>query len=64
MFMDLASAPWALWVALGTVILGLVIAYGMLRTARRTRAEKAVTEAGTRRIYQEEDQRKHDGMPD
>ena len=52
--MDLAAFPWIAVVVVGTLVLGLVIAYGAWRTGRRTPAEKAVRDAGTRDIYKRE----------
>jgi hypothetical protein len=48
--------PVALWFV-GAVILGLAMAYGVMRTRGRTRAEKEVTETATRKNYAEEDRR-------
>ena len=44
--------PVALW-WIGAFILGLAIAYGIMRNRRRTRAEKALTEQATRERYAE-----------
>ena len=44
--------PVALW-WIGAFILGLAIAYGILRNRRRTRAEKTLTEQATRERYAE-----------
>ncbi len=42
--------PVALW-AVGTCILGIVIAYGIMRNRTRTRAEKRLTESATKANY-------------
>jgi hypothetical protein len=46
--------PLALWWA-GAVVLGLVLAYGILRNRSRTRAEKQVSEQATKKLYAEEE---------
>jgi hypothetical protein len=46
--------PLALWWA-GAAVLGLVLAYGILRNRRRTRAEKQVSEQATKNLYAEEE---------
>ena len=48
--------PVALWFV-GAVVLGLAMAYGIMRNRGRTRAEKEVTETATRKNYAEEDRR-------
>jgi hypothetical protein len=52
--MDLAAFPWVILVVGGTIVLGLVIAWGAWRTGRRTPAEKAIRDAGTREVYKRE----------
>ena len=46
--------PLALWWG-GACILGVVIAYAILRNRSRTRAEKQLTEQATRNLYAEEE---------
>jgi hypothetical protein len=46
--------PVAIWLA-GTVVLGLVIMYGILRTRSRTSAEKRMTDQATKDLYARED---------
>src|SRR3954470_15377959 len=46
--------PLALWWG-GASVLGLVIAYAILRNRSRTRAEKQLTEQATRNLYAEEE---------
>jgi hypothetical protein len=55
--------PLALWVA-GACVLGLVIAYGILRNRTRTRAEKQVTEQATKDLYarEERDRKRTDSV--
>ena len=48
--------PPYLWFV-GAVILGLAIAYGIMRNRRRTNAEKVTTEQATRNLYREEDRK-------
>jgi hypothetical protein len=45
--------PVALWF-IGAGVLGLVLAYGIMRNRRRTRAEKAATEEATKDLYARE----------
>ena len=46
--------PVALWFV-GAVVLGLAIAYGIMRNRSRTRAEKQITEQATKNNYAEEE---------
>jgi hypothetical protein len=46
--------PVALWFV-GAVILGLALAYGIMRNRRRTIAEKRATEQATKSLYAEEE---------
>jgi hypothetical protein len=46
--------PLALWWA-GAAVLGLVLAYGIVRNRSRTGAEKQVTEQATKNLYAEEE---------
>jgi hypothetical protein len=46
--------PLALWWG-GACILGLVIAYAIMRNRSRTRAEKQLTEQATKNLYAEEE---------
>ena len=52
---DLGShIPVALW-AIGTCLLGLAIAYGIMRNRKRSKTEKRLTEAATRANYAAEE---------
>lgn len=46
--------PTALWF-LGAVVLGVAIAYGILRNRSRTRRERQITEQATRESYSEDE---------
>ena len=46
--------PVWLWVV-GTAVLGLVLAYGIMRNRGRSRAERRVTEDATKNLYAEEE---------
>jgi hypothetical protein len=46
--------PVALWF-IGAVILGLALAYGIMRNRRRTITDKRVTDRATRSLYAEEE---------
>jgi hypothetical protein len=48
--------PVALWF-IGAGILGLVLAYGIMRNRRRTRAEKQMTEQATENLYARENRK-------
>jgi hypothetical membrane protein len=52
---DLGFLGWAFVAAGGIVILGFIIAYAELRNRKRTARERAVTEAATHRLYEEEE---------
>jgi hypothetical protein len=52
---NLLASPWLLAVAGGALILGIAIAIGLKRAGSRTRAEKAVSDAGARKVYREAD---------
>lgn len=45
--------PVALWF-IGAGVLGLVLAYGIMRNRRRTRAEKQISEQATKDLYARE----------
>lgn len=47
---------WVLVVLGGMIVLGVAIAYGIVRNASRTRAERAASERATHELYQREDQ--------
>jgi hypothetical protein len=48
--------PVALWF-IGAGVLGLVLAYGIMRNRRRTRAEKQITAQATKDLYAQENRR-------
>ena len=50
-FIALLTTPWFLVVVGGTLVLGIAIAYGMMRGSRRPPREEQRTEAATRDIY-------------
>src|SRR4051794_35584917 len=56
------TLPLALWWG-GACILGLVIAYAILRNRSRTRAEKALTEQATKNLYAEEERDRRQSGP-
>jgi hypothetical protein len=49
-----SSIPVAIWV-IGTIVLGCVIAYGIVHTKNRSRVEKQRTEQGTKEVYRQEE---------
>jgi hypothetical protein len=49
-----SQLPVALWFV-GAGVLGLALAYGILRNRGRTRAEKQITEQATKNLYAEEE---------
>jgi hypothetical protein len=48
--------PVALWF-IGAGVLGLVLAYGIMRNRRRTRGEKQMTEQATKNLYARENRK-------
>lgn len=54
----MASTEW-MW-AIGIIVLGLAIAYAVMRNRGRTASQKRQTEIGTKDVYRAE-QRKEDG---
>ena len=53
--MESGPALWLMLLTIGVIALGAAMAYGIIQNRKRTRAEKALTEAATRREYQKED---------
>lgn len=51
---DLAAMPWTILVVLGTVVVGLAIAYGMRRNKKVTPGEQRHTEAATHDLYKKD----------
>lgn len=51
------TSPWVYVVIVGIAVLGIAIAYGMMRNKNRTAAERAASEAGTHAVYEREDRR-------
>lgn len=49
------STEW-IW-AIAIVILGVVLACVMIKTRRRSQAQRQLTDAGTKRVYEEEERR-------
>jgi hypothetical protein len=50
------GSPLPIWIwFIGSGILGLVIAYGIMRNRGRTRAERNVTDQATKNLYAEEE---------
>jgi NADH:ubiquinone oxidoreductase subunit B-like Fe-S oxidoreductase len=49
-----SHVPVAIWFA-GAAVLGVVLAYGIIRTRSRTAAEKRMTEQATKDLYARED---------
>jgi hypothetical protein len=50
----MTTLPLWTWVA-GVVLLGLIIAYGIMKTGQRSRQEKTKTNAATKDLYKQED---------
>ena len=48
-------AFWLILLTLGVVVLGVAMAYGLMRNRQRAPREKAVTDAATRAEHQRED---------
>jgi hypothetical protein len=47
--------PWVYIVIGGVIILGIAIAYGIIRNNGRTYAERATSERATHQLYERED---------
>jgi hypothetical protein len=54
---------WTVVTVVGPILLILVLAWAIMRN-RKARTPNQVTEAGTRRVYEEEEQRRRDGTDD
>ena len=54
--MESGPSLWLIVLTLGAVLLLAALIYGFYRGQQRSRAEKALTEAATRREYEREDQ--------
>ena len=50
----LDALGWTLVVLAGTIVLGIAIAFGQMRSSRTTRAEEEVTEEATRELHRRE----------
>jgi cytochrome c-type biogenesis protein CcmH/NrfF len=50
---EMSTLPLWTWV-IGTVILGAVIAYGILRNRTRTRQDRIVSNEATKELYRQE----------
>jgi cytochrome c-type biogenesis protein CcmH/NrfF len=48
------TLPLWIWFA-GALVLGLFIAYGILRSSRRTRQERVISNEATKELYKQED---------
>jgi hypothetical protein len=51
---DMMELPLWLWFA-GAALLGILLAYGILRNRTRTPQERAVTNEATKELYRQED---------
>jgi len=61
--MDSGGFSWTLLTIVGPVVLLLALAYALIRN-RRSRIPKEVSEAGTRRVYAEEEEKRRTGQDD
>jgi hypothetical protein len=52
---ELGFSWWFLVVVGGTLVLGVAIAYGFIRSRQRTRREKLAGEQGAHEVYEKED---------
>jgi hypothetical protein len=52
---DPGTVLWFFAIVGGTIILGIAVAYGVLRNKKRTIAEKRASERGAHEIYEKED---------
>jgi hypothetical protein len=51
---EASHMPLVLWV-IGTAVLGLALAYGIIHTRNRSSREKQITEQGTKDLYAQEE---------
>ncbi len=61
--MDVGQTGWKLVIIVGPILLLIVLAWAVIRN-RRARTPNEVTEAGTRRLYAEEEARRRAGTDD
>ncbi|HYD14733.1 MAG TPA: hypothetical protein VEC11_17935 [Allosphingosinicella sp.] len=61
--MDIGQWGWKLLIIGGPLLLAIVLAWAVIRN-RRARTPDEVTEAGTRRVYDEEERRGRAGTDD
>lgn len=61
--MESASFPWLFAIVGGAIILGLAIAYGLIKSSQATRRQRAAGEQGARELYHKDESRSadHDG---
>jgi hypothetical protein len=57
---EASQVPLVLWV-IGTAVLGLVLAYGIIHTRNRSWREKQITEQGTKDLYAQEERDRRSG---
>jgi uncharacterized integral membrane protein len=57
---EASHMPLALWI-IGTAVLGLVLAYGIMHTRNRSWREKQITEQGTKDLYAQEERDRRSG---
>lgn len=58
-----AGGFWAMATVFGVIVLGAVIAWGMMRNASRDRRRDALTEAGARQVYEHPEAEPNDASP-
>lgn len=59
----LLTTPWFIVVVGGFIALGLALAWGMRKERRRSSMARSLRDAGTRRVYQEEERdRNHNSL--
>ena len=54
---DFGTALYFAAIVAGTLVLGVTIAYAIIRFRSRTRGEQRLRDEGTRRVYREEERR-------
>ncbi len=54
------GSPWALATVIGVIVLAIAIGYGMWINTKRTAADRQLTEAATKREYEQEDEDRPD----
>lgn len=53
--MELSATPWLFAVLGGAIVLGLAIAYGMMKSSQASRRQREAAERGARELYHKDE---------